>query len=287
MPVKIKKWLPYVVIAEVAIVLVLAVLLLIRFQRPEVPETTPPTTVEETTLPEPSANVFTPMDFAYDGPYLTCLTDVSIRGIDVSTFQKEIDFHQVKDAGFEFVMIRLGYRGTEQGGLFEDEWAQTNYLKAISAGLKVGGYFFSQAISVGEAVEEANFAMEIAKDWELEMPLVYDWEYVGEGYRSSHVDARMLTDCTLAFCQTVEAAGLEAMIYFNPDQSQKKMYLQELTDYRFWLAMYTDEMEYPYKVDMWQYTCTGTVPGVEGNVDINLYFPYPRINAPDMDVIEE
>ncbi len=288
MPVKMKQWLPYVVIAEVVLVLVLALALLLpKTQQMENQETTVQTTTVETTLPEPSANVFTPMDFAYDGPYLTCLTDVSIRGIDISTFQKEIDFQQVKDAGFEFVMIRLGYRGSVQGLLFEDEWARRNYQGAKAAGLKVGGYFFSQAISVEEAVEEANYALEIAKGWDLEMPLVFDWELVSEDSRNNHVDARMLTDYTLAFCQTVEAAGHEAMIYFNPDQSQKKMYLEELTDYRFWLAMYTDEMEYPYKVDMWQYTCTGSVPGIDGNVDINLYFPYPRENPQSMDVMEE
>ena len=84
----------------------------------------------------------------------------------------------------------------------------------------------------------------------------------------------MLTDCTKAFCNTVDAAGYDSMVYFNPDQSRKQMYLEELVDYGFWLAMYSDHMTYEYKVDMWQYTCTGTVPGISGNVDINLFFPY-------------
>ena len=288
MPVKVRKWLPYVVIAEVAVVLVLLALLVIpKYPRPDSQETTIQTTEAETTLPEPSANVFTPMDFAYEGDYLTCLTDESIRGIDISTFQKEVDFRKVKEAGFEFVMIRLGYRGSVQGLLFEDEWAQRNYLEAKAAGLKVGGYFFSQSISVEEAIEEANYAMEIVEGWELEMPIVYDWEFISPEYRNAHVDARMLTNYTLAFCQTIEAAGYEAMVYFNPDQSSKRMYLQELTDYRFWLAMYTDEMDYPYKVDMWQYTSTGKVPGIQGNVDINLYFPYPRENPQDPDMFQD
>ena len=116
------------------------------------------------------------------------------------------------------------------------------------------------------------------------MPLVYDGEFIKEGYRTDIVDARMLTDFTLAFCRTVEEAGYDAMVYFNPEQSRKKMYLQELTDYGFWLAIYTDQMDYPYKVDMWQYTCTGSVPGINGNVDINLYFPYPRINSTKTDL---
>lgn len=277
MPVKMKKWLPYALIAAGVVLLVLLAVLLLFPAESASGETTPQTTVE-TTLPMPDANVFTPMDFGYDGAYLTCLTDESVMGIDISTFQKEIDFEQVKAAGVEFVMIRLGYRGSIEGILFEDEWAQINYQGAKAAGLKVGGYFFSQSISPEEAVEEADYAMQIVKDWELEMPLVYDWEFLQEGYRTDSVDARMLTDCTKAFCQRVEAAGYDAMVYFNPDQSRKRMYLQELTEYGFWLAMYTDEMEYPYKVDMWQYTCTGSVPGINGNVDINLYFPYPREN---------
>jgi len=232
-------------------------------------------TEARTTLPPPVENVFTPKDFAYEGDYLTCLTDESVLGIDVSKFQGQIDWQQVKDAGVEFAIIRLGYRGYgAAGGLNEDTLAQENYRGAKKAGLKVGAYFFSQAITVEEAVEEANYAMELVRDWELEMPLVYDWECLADDYRTVGVDARLLTDCTIAFCDTVAKAGYAPMIYFNPEQSRKQMYLEELTEYGFWLAMYTDQMEYPYKVDMWQYTNEGTVPGISGNVDINLYFPY-------------
>lgn len=223
---------------------------------------------------QPEENVFTPLDFGYEGDYLTCLSAPSIRGIDVSTHQKKINFKKVKEAGFEFVMIRLGYRGSIQGVLFEDEWAQKNYKAAKAAGLKVGGYFFSQSISPEEAKEEAEYCMQIIQDWDVQMPIVYDWEFIQEGYRTDVVTARKLTDCTIAFCDTIEEAGYDSMVYFNPNQSRKKMHLEELTDYGFWLAMYSDEMTYEYKVDMWQYTNKGKVPGVKGNVDINLYFPY-------------
>ena len=233
-----------------------------------------PATTAAATLPPPSENVFTPMDFGYDGDYLTCLNGESVLGIDVSTHQKQIDWQQVRAAGVEFVMICLGYRGSEQGLLFEDEWAQINYEGAKAAGLKVGGYFFSQSVSVQEAREEAQYAIKIIAGWELDMPLVYDWEYISQESRTGFVDARLLTDCTKAFCEEVEAAGYDAMVYFNPEQSRKQMYLEELTDYGFWLAMYTEEMTYEYRVDMWQYTCEGAVPGIEGPVDINLYFVY-------------
>lgn len=235
-------------------------------------ETTPATTAA--TLPAPEESVLSPMDFAYAGDYLTCLSVPSVLGIDVSTHQKQIDWQQVKAAGVEFVMIRIGYRGTDLGGLYEDEWAQRHYEGAKAAGLQVGGYFFSQAVSVDEAVEEAAFALQITGDWEMDMPLAYDWEYISAESRTGQVDARTLIDCTKAFCQRIEEAGRKSMVYFNPEQSREQMYLQELTDYGFWLAMYSEEMNYAYKVDMWQYTASGVVPGVEGPVDINLYFLY-------------
>ena len=227
------------------------------------------------TLPPPQQNVFTPEDFGYDGDYLTCLTDTSILGTDVSSYQKEIDWEQVKAAGFEFVMIRAGYRGYGASGkLMEDKRAQENYSGAKAAGLQVGAYFFSQAISTEEAEEEAEFAMEIIKDWELDMPLVFDWECLKENYRTVDVDARTLTDCAKVFCDRVQAEGYVPMVYFNPSQSRNDMYLAELTSYDFWLAMYSENMNYAYKVDMWQYTNKGKIPGIQGNADINLYFPY-------------
>lgn len=265
--------------------LALLVLVLILLLTPEKnpPADTVPTaatrppvleTVTEIVQPPPEKSQFVPMDFGYDGDYLTCLTAPSIRGIDVSRYQKDVDWEQVRAAGFEFAIIRVGYRGYDEGQLYPDKYAQANYKGAKAAGVKVGCYFFSQAVTPEEAAEEARYVMEQIQDWELDMPVVYDWEYLGEQYRTAHVDARQLTDCTKAFCDTVEEAGYTAMVYFNPSQSHKKMYLEELTDYRFWLAMYSDQMNYPFKVDMWQYTNEGRVPGIDGNVDINLYFPY-------------
>lgn len=230
-----------------------------------------------TTLPPPTENVFTPTDFGYEEDYLTCLTQESVRGIDVSKYQGQIDWQQVKDSGVEFVMIRTAYRGYGQSGVLkEDEYARTNYENAKAAGLKVGVYLFSQAVSVEEAREEALFLLEIIKDWQLEMPVAYDWECLADDYRTVGVDSRTLTDCAKAFCDEVEAAGFDSMIYFNPNQSRTMMYLAELVDYGFWLAMYTDQMTYEYKVDMWQYTKEGAVAGVSGNVDINLWFPYEK-----------
>ena len=192
----------------------------------------------------------------------------------MSEWQENVNWPQVKAAGVEFVMLRAGWRGSEQGLLFEDTLVQSHYAGAKAAGLQVGAYFFSQAVSVEEAVEEANFLLDIIKDWELDMPVVYDWEHIKDSYRTGTVDARLLTDCTKAFCDTVAKAGYTTMLYFNETQSFDLLYLNELTDYKFWLARYDDQLDYPDRVDMWQYTETGSVPGIQGNVDINLYFPW-------------
>ena len=171
-------------------------------------------------------------------------------------------------------MIRVGWRGSVQGVLDIDEYAQQNYEGAMAVGIPVGCYFFSQAISPEEAVEEAEYVLELIKDWQLDMPVVYDWEYISADSRTGHVDARLLTECSKAFCERIRQAGYEPMIYFNADQSHQQMFLEELTEYPFWLAMYESEMDYPYKIQMWQYTNEGTVPGIAGNVDLNLYFIY-------------
>ncbi len=234
---------------------------------------------EETgpTLPPPAANPYNRNDFQFNEyNYLTCLAGESVSGIDVSYHQKKIDWEQVAQAGIDFAIIRVGYRGYGKAGrLVEDEFYKQNIEGALAAGLDVGVYMFSQALTPAEAEEEARFLLERIKDYEITMPVVYDWEQVeAEDARTNNMDARTLTDCTIRFCQVVEEAGYEAMIYFNRNQAVNLMYLEELTEYPFWLAAYTHRMPYPYRVEIWQYTDRGRVPGIEGNVDINVMFFY-------------
>lgn len=230
--------------------------------------------VQKETLPPPEKNELTPLDFEYDGDYMTCTTAPSVLGIDVSRYQGDIDWPKVKEAGVEFAMIRAGFRGYGTSGIMkEDANARQNYERATAAGVKVGVYFFSQATSVEEAVEEAEFLLTIIDGWKLEMPVAYDWECLADDYRTMGMNKREITDCVKAFCDTLEEKGYNTMVYFNPSQSRTQMHLEELVDYGFWLAMYSERMNYKYKVDMWQYTNQGTVPGIEGKVDINLFFP--------------
>lgn len=231
------------------------------------------TTQAAVTSPLPPSP-FTPDDFRLSGDYLTCTATPSVLGIDVSRYQGEIDWTQVRQAGVEFAMIRVGGRGYgEEGAIFEDAMAQQNYLGAKQAGLKIGAYFFSQAVTVEEAQQEADFVLQKISDWQLDMPVVFDWEYIGVGARTEFVDTQTLVDCTLAFCKIIRRAGLPAMVYFNPDLAQDPYYLESLMHYDFWLAFYTEEMTFPHRVDMWQYTDSGSVPGIDAPVDLNLYFP--------------
>lgn len=220
-------------------------------------------------LPE---SPYVPEDFTYEGAYLTCSAGSVITGIDVSSHQGVIDWQAVADAGILYAFVRLGYRGYSNGDLMEDTMAQQNLAGAKAAGIAVGAYFFSQAVNVEEALAEAAYAMELLGDFQLDLPLVYDWEYVNDTARTADVDARTLTDCTLAFCRAVESQGFDAMIYFNTHQIKNLLYGQELEMYPWWLAKYDHAMAFPCRVDMWQYSNQGSVPGIAGQVDLNVMF---------------
>ena len=224
-------------------------------------------------MPEPEKNPYGKLDFQYEGRYLGCIKAGTIPGVDVSYYQGQIDWEQVKASGIEFAIVRLGYRGYgEEGKLVEDKLALDNIEGALAAGLKVGVYFFSQAISVEEAREEAQFVLDRIEEYDITMPVVYDWEYISEEARTANMDRRTLTDCYIAFCEKIEAAGYTPMPYFNTYQSRDLMNLYELERWPFWLALYSSRMTFPYRIEMWQYTDSGRVPGIEGNVDLNLFF---------------
>lgn len=237
-------------------------------------------TPETFTLPPASSlepNPYGVADFCYKDGYLSLKDGSSILGIDVSSHQGEIDWQQVADAGVRFVLIRVAYRGYGNGALVADELAQQNYAGAKAAGLQVGAYIFSQAISVEEAREEAAFFLEQTAGWQLDMPVVFDWEFISadisKDARTNGMDGATLTACTLAFCREMEHNGLMPMVYFNLHLARDYLDLEQLQSYRFWLALYSDEMTYPNKVDFWQYTKSGRIPGIETDVDINLLLP--------------
>ena len=237
---------------------------------PTVPETEP----ENPTIP-PERNPYDRYDFQYNrNNYLVLQNMTSSPGVDVSAFQGNINWSKVRASGIEFAIIRLGYRGYGSGKLVEDEYAKQNLSGAKAAGLKIGAYFFSQALNTKEVDEEIRFMLKILGDKSLDMPIILDWEIPAEDARTAgKMDARSLTDIQLHFCQVMTEKGYKPMVYFNWHQSENLYYLSELEDYPFWLALYQDRMTYPWRVEMWQYSDKGTVPGISGPVDLNVYMP--------------
>lgn len=263
------------------LLLLLAVIFLTRCnaEAPENTESTPSST--ESAPTEPAAptlpdNPYGPGDFAYNNGYLTCIGGKSSLGIDVSSHQGIIEWDKVAATDVEFAMVRVGYRGYSNGLICEDTMWLDNMTEARENGLKIGAYFFSQAISIEEALEEAAFVLELLDGLKLDMPIVFDWEPIGDSARTGHMDAKTLNACAIAFCEAVKAAGYEPMVYFNIDLSSRLLSLTEMQEqgYHFWLAMYSNQMTFPYQVDMWQYSDGGSVPGIQGDVDLNLFFTY-------------
>lgn len=196
-------------------------------------------------------------------------------GIDVSVYQGEIDWQKVADAGIDFAIIRVGYRGYgSEGKMMPDKYFTQNIQGALDAGLDVGVYYFSQAITVEEARQEAAYVIEQVKDYPLTYPVVFDWERQNYAGSRTQTVPSVSTMCKMAnaFCADITAAGYEAMVYFNPSEGYKQYDLSQLMDYPFWLAQYNSVPTFYYDFDMWQYTSTGRVPGISGSVDINLRF---------------
>ncbi len=234
------------------------------------PAPTPPDPTEPT-LP---ANPYGPTDFTLEDGRMTCLSGEAIPGIDVSYYQGDIDWAAVKGSGIEFAIIRLGYRSYDEGLLFADEKTAQNLSGAKAVGLKIGAYFFSQSTTEAEAIEEAEFALTLLEGCTPELPVVFDWEVPTIGTpRTANVDSETLMACANAFCKTIEDAGFQPMIYFNREQQKTLYKLKDLTQYPWWLAMYSEEMNFPYRIDFWQYSQEGQVPGIEGYVDLDLWFP--------------
>ncbi|MBQ9761513.1 MAG: glycoside hydrolase family 25 protein [Oscillospiraceae bacterium] len=196
-----------------------------------------------------------------------------VPGIDVSSHQGQIDWEKVADSGIQFAIVRLGYRSYGDGTLHTDQRAKENLAGARAAGLKVGAYFFSQAVTEAEAETEAALALGILGDFQLDLPLAYDWEYVSEAARTGDLEGAQLINCVHAFCETVEAGGEEPMVYFNQDLANTRLDLSEIEEYPFWLAQYAESLDFPAKVTFWQHSDQGKIQGIEENVDLNWYWP--------------
>jgi len=212
-------------------------------------------------------------------------TDFTTRfGIDVSAYQnrsitsKTIDWNAAKNDGVEFAFVRIGLRGTSTGGLNADGFYAQNIDGAMAAGIDTGVYFFSQAITVAEAVEEANYVISLLGGRMLTGPVAYDWEMHDSTYRVYGTSSAMATACAKAFCETIEAAGYKAMVYTSNYVAYNKFDLSVLSNYPVWYPEYKSADStalYPqlyYRPDYWQFTSKGSVAGLSSSVDCNLQF---------------
>ncbi len=198
-------------------------------------------------------------------------------GVDVSEFQGEVDWNAVKAAGIDFAIVRLGYRGMTQGLLFMDEFFERNLQGAKDAGLDVGVYFFSQAVTEAEALDEAEFVLDALNGRELRYPVAFDWELpVGgqseEELRAQDADGAEVARFGAAFCEKIQEGGYTPCVYTNKHCAYEFFDLDQWKDYDLWYAEYQNAPSLYYDFRMWQYTDSGTVPGIEGGVDLNICF---------------
>ena len=198
---------------------------------------------------------------------------ISCTGIDVSKYQGDINWKKVKSAGIDFAILRLGFRGMNEGTLELDPYYLKNVQEATAAGIGVGVYFFSQAVSEKEAVEEAEMVLSYIKDYDVTWPVIFDTEVITTyNARANNLPRDLRTDVCIAFCETIEAAGYRPMVYANTKWMIMGIDLERLTKYDKWYAYYGTTFTFPYHYDMLQYSDTGKVPGISGAVDLDISF---------------
>ncbi len=199
-------------------------------------------------------------------------TVISKLGIDVSKHQGEIDWEKVAEAGIEFAFIRVGYRGSREGSLYVDEYKDDNIKGALENGIPVGVYFYSQAITVEEAIAEAELVLEAIEGYDIELPVVFDTEYYESEFARGNATGREeRTKIARAFCDHIRDAGYQPMVYASTRWSIMNIDRDALAEYPFWFAYYGDTVSYRYDFQVWQYSASGKVPGVSGDCDMNLW----------------
>lgn len=195
-------------------------------------------------------------------------------GIDVSKWQGYIDWKKVKDSGIEFAMIRIGYRGSTVGKIVMDPYFIQNIKGAISNGIYVGVYFFSMATTEEEAIQEAAWTVDIIKKYKITYPVAYDFESFGQD-RVAGVSREQMNNNAVAFLNYISSSGYQPMMYGSKNALNTRWSMERFSNFKVWLAHYTKNTDYSGRYNMWQYTSSGSVDGINGNVDMNIaYFRY-------------
>lgn len=196
-------------------------------------------------------------------------------GIDISSHNGNIDWKKVKESGVDYVILRVGFRGYGEAGTLKiDSNFEKNIKGATAAGLDIGIYFYSQAITVKEALEEASITVKYIKNYKIKYPVYFDTEF--SGGRADKLNKSQRTELAVAFCEAVKKEGYTPGVYASKSFFYDNLVFSELKGYEIWLAHYTSQTDFKYNYRMWQYTCKGAVGGISGDVDVNIsYYDYP------------
>ena len=276
----------------------------VRDEVDEEPETEPPTTAPPVeTQPSTEAATEAPTEPPTEAPVseYACV----VKGIDISKWNSlkktPIDWKKVKDSGVSFVIIRAGYRSIASTAMYEDPYFTEHIEGALAEGLQVGVYFYSQAITETEALEEASFLLSLIKDYKLTYPVCFDWEPTsGTRVREANLTKQQATNIAKKFLSTIQGYGYDAMLYSYHSAINEFFYMDQLSDYKAWVAYYFSKYKntgvqyqigdplptesYPYQ--MWQYTSTATCPGIQGQVDMNVaFFSYSGSGVPTSAIV--
>lgn len=197
---------------------------------------------------------------------------IALQGVDVSDHNGAVDWASVQANNIDYAIVRLGYRGYGNGALVTDQRFLENAAALEQLGMDYGIYFFSQCISIEEAEEEARYILSVLDGLHPTLPVYFDWEPISDSARTAEMELSLLTDCALAFCQILEQAGLKTGIYFNQEYGYLHYDLDRLSNQELWLAEYAQAPSFYYHFHQWQYSCTGSIPGIDTVVDFNLRF---------------
>lgn len=218
---------------------------------------------------------------SYDESAFVCQSDfmkyykdgevISYLGVDISEKQGYIDFNKLKKAGIDFCMIRVGARGYGTGQLFLDDSFTDNMKRATDAGLEVGVYFYSQAITEEEVLEEVMLVLDNIKDFDVTYPVAFQMEYVeNDTARVEQISKASKTEFAQIFLGTVKSSGYTPMLYGKKEWLLKKVDLSKLAEYDVWFSQNEKQPDYPYQFSMWQYTNHAVVDGISGSVNLNI-----------------
>lgn len=280
-----KKWIPIVIIAILLIIAAVAAVVYLTHRNQPVEDDSDSVTIYDSEMGEieidpvegAQVNTYTQDNLTKDEngfpAYYEDGKKISHLGVDLSVNQGNVDFMALKEAGVEFVLLRVGGRYYGSGELYSDDQFESYYKQAKAADLKIGAYFLSQAVNTDEAKEEAQYALKIIGDKTLDYPVAFDWEHIEDDEaRTDSVSGDALTAIAKSFCDTIHDAGYKSLIYTNSFQVFEMYDFNAVKDYHFWIADYREFPTMYYQYDMWQYSKEGKIDGIEGNVDMNISF---------------